>query len=314
MDLQDANTESFFQFFHYHENFDASMKLAYGALQAISLEEDSEASKKEGGLLALPTGGEPWGSTTRWRTITHRIPSVRRFLSQMGVVLVASAFEDFVTNVISEHDRYADFQGNEPTDKTSPTGDLEKGVSVRNLYLSRQWDLQRIEYLLPLYDYFMLARNCIVHRSGRASKALVEHTESKQFKNCIERWPSKPRKRIPELPHVREGHDIVFYPRHAILFGEVCRRAAKETNSLLVEFLGANGTVYMAAYYGLLSDDRVHVPARRSPEQIMNFILTERWNVKVSDRYEVIRILKHLDKWTQCRLKYEKLHPKAKLP
>lgn len=307
MNIQGANTEPFYLFRRFHENLGSNIKLAYGALQAISQNEGAKLPDKGSRLIVLPTGGEPWGSNTHWRDVKRRVPLVRRLLSQMGLVLVASAFEDFLINVISEHSRYAGFCGKETVAKGPSAGD-----TLRNLYTSLRWDIKPIEYLLPLFDYFILARNCIVHRSGRASKAFVEHLESTLLGDCIEAWPSKPGKRLPQLPQVREGRDIPLFPRHAILFSEVCHRAAVEINSLLSGFLGVEGTVYMAAYHGLLADDHVQTNARRSPEQIINFILTDRCHVPVPDKYEVIQILKGLNKWKQCLTKYNKLYPNEK--
>jgi hypothetical protein len=311
MNIQGANSDPYYRFFRAQENLGSNIKLAYGALHAISQNEGATLPEKGTGLIALPTGGEPWGSNTRWRGTKRRIPLIRRFLSQMGLVLVTSAFEDFLTNVIAEHSRYSGFFGTETRAKEPWVGDSEGGDIVGDFYRSLGWDIRPIEYLLPLYDYFILVRNCVVHRSGRASKALVEKAGSRSLTDCIEAWPSKPGKRIPQLPQLQEHQDIPLLPRHAILFSEVCQRAAKEIDSLLVGFLGVDGMVYMAAYHGLLANDRSQINARRSPEQIVNLMLTERCHVQVSHKYEVIQFLKKLDLWRQCRARYNKLYPKA---
>jgi hypothetical protein len=304
MDIQGANTEPYYRFLRANEDFGSNIKLAYGALHAIR--------QKESRLIRLPTGGEPWGRSTKWRAIKQRIPQVRRFLAQMGLVLVTSAFEDFLTNVKSEHNRYSGFLGVQTIAKGPLAGDIGNGDILHNFYASLGWDIKPIKYLLPLLDYFVLARNCIVHRSGRASEALVVEAGSSGLRDCIRAWPSKPGKTIPQLPDVQEGGDIPFLPRHAILFSEVCQRAAVEIDSLLSGFLGVEGIVYMAAYHALLADDRIRTIARRSPEQVINHILAERCHVPIPDKYEVISILKKLDIWKQCRSKYNKLYPNAK--
>jgi hypothetical protein len=312
MNIQGANTEPYYLFFRAQENLGSNIKLAYGALQAISENESASSPEKGTRLIALPTGNEPWGSSTRWRSVKRRIPLVRRFLSQMGLVLVTSAFEDFLTNVISEHSRYSDFCRKETLAREPSAGDLESGDAIRDLYRSLRWDIRPIEYLLPLYQYFILVRNCVVHRSGRATKALVEKAESKAVGACIEGWPSRRGKNIPQLPQVQEHEDIPLLPRHAILFSEVCQRAAKEIDSLLSAFLGVDGMVYMAAHHALLAGNHVQINARRSPEQIINLMLTERCHVQVVDKYEVIQFLKKLNLWRQCQTKYNKLYPKVK--
>lgn len=314
MNIQGANTESFYKFLRGQENLGSNIKLAYGALHAMVENEGATLPDKEISSIALPIGDEPWGNRkTRWRTIKRRVPLVRDFIAQMALVLVTSAFEDFVSNVISEHSRYSGFSGQEPPSKPLLDQENDSRDPLRHLYSSLQWDAQPIQYLLPLYDYFILARNCVVHRAGRASDALVEKAGSGRLQDCLENWPSRPGKKLPQLPQIQEGHDIPFLPRHAILFSEVCQRAARDINSRLLEYLGADGIVYMAAYHGLLADDRIKTNARRSPEQIINLILTERCRASVPDKYEVIGILKKLNAWNRCRTKYNKLFPNAKL-
>jgi hypothetical protein len=79
----------------------------------------------------------------------------------------------------------------------------------------------------------------------------------------------------------------------------------------LLEFLGVQGLVYLAAHHALLSENRIQTGARRSPEQIINLVMTERCQVQLSDKFEVIGILKEIDLWNECRQKYSKLFPKT---
>jgi hypothetical protein len=171
----------------------------------------------------------------------------------MGLVLAASAFEDFLSNVLSDHSRFSDFAQKKKSPAAAGEEENEDRERLRPLFNSLQWDIKPIDYLLPLYDYFVIVRNCVVHRSGRASPALVERAASSALAQCIECWPSKPGKTIPELPLIQAGHDIPLLPRHVILFSEVCQRIALHINSRLLEFLGVQGLVYLATHHALLS-------------------------------------------------------------
>lgn len=308
MNIENANTEPYYQFLRFHENFGSNLKLTLGALQTLKLNEESAPSREGSGVTLLPTGGEPWGPSTKWKGFKHRLPPVSRLLSQMGIVRVASAFEDFLSNVTSEHSRYSDFSGKTTAGKRTEAENSDGGEVLRSLYASLGWDIKPVEFLLPLFDYFILARNCIAHRSGRASRRLVEYSKSTLLMECIHAWESK----LPQLPQIQEGEDIPFLPRHAIQFSEVCLRAAREVNSLLLSFLGVEGSVYLAAYHGLLADNHIRTGAWRSPEQIINLILTERCRIQVADKFEVIKILKDLGQWDDCRTKYDKLYPKVR--
>jgi hypothetical protein len=44
--------------------------------------------------------------------------------------------------------------------------------------------------------------------------------------------------------------------------------------------------------------------------KIINLVMTERCQVQLSDKFEVIGILKEIDLWNECRQKYSKLFPK----
>jgi hypothetical protein len=139
-----------------------NIKLTYGALHAISQGENTIASSAQSSLIALPAGGEPWGKNTRWRSVKARAPKVRKLISEMGVVLAASAFEDFLTNVISEHSKFSNFTRREKSPGATSEEANEDSERLRSPFNSLQWDVKEIEYLLPLYDYFVIARNCIV--------------------------------------------------------------------------------------------------------------------------------------------------------
>jgi hypothetical protein len=229
MNIKGANTEAYYRFLRTHEDLGSNIKLAYGALHAISQDEEPIISDRNRKLIFLPTGGEPWGKNTRWRSVKTRIPNVRKLISEMRLVLAASAFEDFLTNVQSDHTRFSDFNRKEKSPEPASEEGSEGRERLRLLFHSIQWDISPIEYLLPLYDYFVIARNCVVHRSGRASPALVEKAESSALRDCMEKWPSRAGKAIPQLPEVQVGRDIPLLPRHVILFSEVCQRVALYT-------------------------------------------------------------------------------------
>lgn len=69
--------------------------------------------------------------------------------------------------------------------------------------------------------------------------------------------------------------------------------------------------MYLAAHHALLSENCIQTGARRSPEQVINLVMTERCQVQLSDKFEVIRILKEIELWNECRQKYSKLFPRT---
>jgi hypothetical protein len=314
MNIETANTEPFYRFHRFHEEFNRNIKVAFGALQLLGHSASAEVTEGSK-LVILPTGGEPWGDGTKWRSLAPVSSQASKFLSQMGLVRVMSAFEDFLTNVKAEHDRYANLPLGTAVDspKLPEDEDDSKEVLVR-LFAQLGWDMKPIAFLVPLFDYFSIARNCVVHRSARASEALVEQAQSSALAACLAAWPSARGKKLPTLPNVEQSREIPFLPRHSILASEVCYRAAEYVNTRLASFLGESGIVYMAAHHTLLADERIPTAAKNSADRIVNYALAGRYRVVDLDPLESVKLLKQLDCWRKCLRRYEKLYPKAVAP
>lgn len=298
MDISKANTEPFFLLHRFNEEFNRNMKIAVGALGVVARTKQKKAAKK---TLKLPTLGEPWGNQTLWKDIVKEIPGTKRFLSQIGIVRVFSAFEDFLIGAKAEFDRNAHLRGLEGS------GNASQDLPV--LYSELGWNDQAIEQFTPLFNYFVVLRNCIAHQSGRANATLVELDAGEDLKKCLWGWKSKRNKKPSPLPNVAIGKEIPILPRHAVLAAEVCYRIALDVNEKLRESLGIEGLVYMAAYHALLSEDRIQTHGRKFPESLINYVLTDRYRVDI-DKREVIGVLKSIGKWDEYRHAFERLFPK----
>jgi hypothetical protein len=308
MNIAQANTEPFYRFHRFHEDFNRNTKVAFGALESLR-RSSSQDQATQAPLTKLPTGEEPWGVETKWRSLSTIILKSNQFLSQMGLVRVASAFEDFLINTKAEYDRHTSIAGRAPAAALDVTEEQDTGEQLSRLCKQLHWDITPIAYLLPVLQYFTIASNCIVHRSGRASEALVALANSPDFLRCLSHWPSDNGKPLPALPTAELSRDISFLPRHAILASDVCYRAAKHLNRTLCQILSQEGIVYMAAYHALLADDRVPTRAWRSPVHIVNAALGDRYHIPDLDPFETATILKQTGKWSQCVKKYNALYP-----
>lgn len=78
----------------FHNAFNRSMKVSFGALALLS--EQSKAARSDG-LVTLPTGTEPWGRETRGRNLDSRIRDAAIFVAELGIARAAAAFEDYAT-------------------------------------------------------------------------------------------------------------------------------------------------------------------------------------------------------------------------
>ncbi|HSU53779.1 MAG TPA: hypothetical protein VLT36_06950 [Candidatus Dormibacteraeota bacterium] len=306
MNLGNANTEPFYRFHRFHEEFSRNMRIAFGALEALreSSRSDPASTQK---LVALPTGGEPWGVVTKWRDISGAISDSARFLSQIALVRVVSAFEDFLVNVEAEHERH--LRRLDPKYQSAPQREMSETSRMESVCKRLGGDARPLAPLLPIFRYFVGARNCIAHRSGRASEELISITHEPEFQAAVAEYRTRRGAKLPAFPELDLHREIKFLPRHSILASDVFYRAAQHINALLLSNLGADGMVYMAAHHGLLSDDRVSSEAYRSPTHIVNYMLYSRYRVTDGDFNESTAVLKSMNKWDHCRRRYRQLFP-----
>jgi hypothetical protein len=69
MDLRLANTEPFVQFREFLETLDRNLKVSFGALTLVRQSPPTAQSTAGNHLVQLPTAGEPWGASTKWRNV-----------------------------------------------------------------------------------------------------------------------------------------------------------------------------------------------------------------------------------------------------
>ncbi len=130
VDITNASTEPFHRFHRFNEEFNRNIRIAVGALGVIALKKPTGSPRK---VLRLPTLGEPWGKQTLCRDVAKKVPATKRFLSQVGIVRVFSAFEDLLIGARAEIHRNASLgapdQQQEPSD-----GEDNSDLSVSGLY------------------------------------------------------------------------------------------------------------------------------------------------------------------------------------
>jgi hypothetical protein len=170
------------------------------------------------------------------------------------------------------------------------------------------WNATLIQNIIPLYDYFLEMRNCVVHRAGRANEGIINLARSNNLDKCMQNWPLEADKHLPELPNLKNGGKIELLPRHAVLASIVCHHAAIQLNKKLIEFLGDQGVVYMTAHHALFGNDRIPRFNEKSADRLINNILTNRYRVTSNSTESVIRILKELDVWKVCQRRFGELY------
>jgi hypothetical protein len=209
----------------------------------------------------------------------------------------------------AERDRFAAIRGEEIG--TGLVGDDDaEGFSPKSLYTQLGWKRDVLDGVEPLYEYFSRVRNCIVHRSGRATRELRRYSTNSRLLACVSGWNGPRNRRIPALPAISDGSELALLPRHAILASEVCRRIAVDANDKLIEYLGEDGIVYMAAYHSLLSERPIITEARNTAPAVLNYLITSRYRVRLNNRDEAVQVLSRMGRWKPYLRKFERLRAK----
>ena len=305
MNFQNANSEPYYRFFRFHEEFTRNMKVAFGAIEQVraSSHVESGESKK---LITLPTGGEPWGGATQWNDVCKVMTDAKHFLSQMSLVGVMSAFEDFLINTEAELDRYSKLI--DPSFQSPPQKEMSEVSRTEWICRRLECSTTPLNSVLQIIDYFSIARNVIAHRSSRATKQLIAKVQNRDFQECLDEWKTPRGKKLPALPALELNREIRFLPRHAILASIMCCSAAEMINKQLISVIGQNGVVYMAAYHALFNEDALPKGANKTAVALINDVLFDRYRVTEFDSEATIKCLKEIGKWKHCLLQFERLY------
>ncbi len=308
MNTENADTEPFYRFLRAHEESTRIVRFTLGALANAA--EAGANNPTDVNLIRLSTDGEPWGSQTEWKTNTKAISEAKRFVSQFGIVRVFSAFEDMLIGVKAEYDRFSGIRGLGNAIAVSDGNNCD-GLGPGRLYRQLQWNTKELDRVIPLFEYFELVRNCIVHRSGRANKRLSASAYKPELDASMKRWQTTTSRRPPALPTVIVDKEIGLLPRHVIFASGVCHRIALDINARLRRFLGVEGLVHMAAYHFLLSGNQIVTNVRKSASAVVNNALTDRYRISIASTEEATTVLKAMRKWKACLSAFEKLFPES---
>jgi hypothetical protein len=295
MDLSDAFTEPMRRMIKFHDRFNRNMKIVFGSVTKVA---SAAARSKRSSATSLPTGKEPWGKTTQWRNIGQHAQEAAEFLSEVGIARTASAFEDFLTGANAEFSRAGLVEA-------SPASGSEFSKLAEKLGIVRT----SISDLEAMEEFFAVARNCVVHRSNRASANLHRIRYSPAVVGALGRWGKRAGKWVVNLPDIHAGEAVPWLPRHAILASDVYYRCANAVDRSLVRALGAEGMSLMAAHWTFFATDRVACPAKLNPETMLRSQLMGRYGIRDVQLREAVDALRTHGKWDAVRAAYSSLYP-----
>jgi hypothetical protein len=306
MDISRANTEPYYRLLRFHESINRTIKFGFAALLHLQ-KETIESDNIKLLIKLIKETGEPWKIPSNWNRPYEVFNNVNQAFSELGIVRVYSAVDEFKVGIESELYRCSSYL----SDFDLSTNDNNESGFDRfsKLILWLGHDPSIISEYQPIIKYFELARDCFVHRVGRASNAFSNFSNSNELKISYKKWNSQiEEKELPGLPTPEYNQIIKLKPRHVIMASDFCFKAANKINRIVISKMRLKGVVFSAAYHGLLKDDPISTDAYRTPEAIVHRILSDRLRVSNISPHITIPILREIGVWKDCVKKHSILY------
>lgn len=328
MDISKGNLECSVQADGQHNTITEMIKVGSAGFQLLERVVTGESGDHLLGSLVM-TADKRWG---KGRTVPRPVEKTRNAaasFANFSIVLSIGALEFFLNDLIRDVLRFCPTLRfpNEPSLKHDHSKHYSKDEfhgydccdgAANNFSRSvRMWEkIPRIQSVLglslgkvndvkSLFDYFRLARNCIVHESARASKDLADHSWS----TALNKWDQSHRGQTPPPQQFSMGATVSFLPYEAILCAAVCRYIAMEFTKEAVLLLGDVGMIEMASFYTLFLTPPAanrHIPKKaKLPENVIKQSLIGRYRVRKINDSEIIDALRERGAWKAVRRSFE---------
>lgn len=304
MDISNARSEARWRFKSFFEQHNIAIKLTTVAVERL----DSDLSNhgREAFTDWLRDSEEPWGSNPLQKDDGVAVQLCRAHLAEAGVVRAFSAYEEYVSRLISDSDHLTI---DARQDSTVDDDDDKLPKTHPQTVCSRLGlDGCELDRYCPAFDLFRLVRNCIVHRNGIVSNALSCLRHSDSLEDCLRQWPCRrPDRILGDLPPMHEGDSLSLLPRHAILAAAVFQEAIGYLDKAWIFLVGETGVLRMAVRYGFMQDVASRLSPRQTAEVAVNILLTERYRVQGVSSKDSILQLKKVGLWEKCRNSHARL-------
>ena len=273
MDTSEATSSHLRDLSSFHIDLNKYVKLSVAALNHLS--DTSNDSKELSDIIAelFKGAGERW-YPTYYVDPHHEIEDLKFQLTESALMRVYSSFEVFLDEISGS---YSEYKVKNPVE-VEPTS---YGLIATKLFAAFGWDIKNIEYLLPVYHFYNVARHCVVHQMGIANKELIELSTSSDFLDAIEGWPTvNPGNQLSPPPTVKDNQKIDLRPHHAITYSDVCYRLASEINRKLIEMVGYEYIVRFIAIERILKKETLDYPPCKDSYHYLRYILKEEYRIK----------------------------------
>ena len=126
-----------------------------------------------------------WGGMPDWSNPQDIIVEARRDIGQAGVVRAFSTFDLFMDEIAADLTRWIAFSKQTLSETVDTSEEPDRAA---RFYRSIEGTPAKIRFLWAVYRYFRLARDCIVHRDGIASKSFEEAYQDPALDAALADW------------------------------------------------------------------------------------------------------------------------------
>jgi hypothetical protein len=305
VDTSKSVSEPFRHYHDFHNQLNVTLKVLVAAVEFTVTEVSKPSSKVRLGDL-IRSADPSWTSPAIWDAHPALRPALLTSIAHLGITSVYSALDDFRVGTEAEIARWEDISGLQMP-FVAAAHEADDGDLPLTRFLERRGWYSKIDNnLLVLLKYFDAVRNCIAHRRGRVSRELKQLSCDSALAAASRNLSRKGINTLP--PFKEEDIDLVLYPKHAIIYSHMGRLFAKTVNSLLIEMIGADGVLNLAAFH-TASQEYFTKGMPRLPEVALKHALLRRYKVLLEDANEGHRRLRRLGGWQKFAAAYRRLRP-----
>lgn len=290
MDLSRAQLDAFRGLHYFHENLNIHIKSSTAGIILLADAAGTNIDPRHMGEL-IRRSHPAWNSPPVHQLDLDIYKRIYCSVGAYAIVAIFSALDDFLTGLEADISRF-EAKGN-PVARQPKVADNDQVEPIESLYNRYSWPTTGITSVLSALRYFRLIRNCLAHRSSRASLALSDHSKDQAFqaemKGLLERT-------TPSAPTYERNEEIFVDPTLAIGCSDVIRTIAADCNRKCLKLLGIDGFLLLVCQ-NLGNPQKCSTAAYKSPEAVLNLALIERYRVGVADRYEAPKEVQRLGLW-----------------
>lgn len=290
MDLSRAQLEAFRGLHYFHENLNVHIKCSTAGILLLKDAVGRSENPRYMGEL-IKSSHPAWNSPPVHQLDSSLYKRISCSIGAYAIVALFSALDDFFTGVEADISRY-EAKGNAVARKEN-ISENDQVEPIEVIYRRYSWQTISISRSLSVLKYFRLMRNCLAHRSSRASQALAEYSQDQNFQSSIKGLLVRTTTSAPIFEH---NDEIFVDPTLAICCSDTIRTIASDCNRQYLQMIGINGFLLLACQ-NLSKPSKFLTAAYKSPEAVLNLGLIERYRVGLPDKYVAPKEVQRLGLW-----------------